>query len=403
MTPRTERSQDLTGTRVAVVNWRDLDHSLAGGSERYAWEFAQGLREAGARVDFVTARDRHQSRRDVVDGISVRRAGGRFGFYLHAAWYALRNRRRLDAVVDAECGIPTFAPLFLGRRTPVVLVLHHVHLDQFGTYFPAPVAAFGRFLEGWLMPRVYADTATVAVSESTREEMRSRLGWAGEVGLLPNGATEPDWSCDPDLKDPHRIVVLGRLVPHKRVDLIIRAVAQLGTDIPDLHLDVIGRGPEEPRLRALVAELGLEDCVTIHGFLPEEEKAEVLRRCALHVNASDAEGWGQVVIEAASHGVATVARDVPGLRDSIQHGETGWLLPATVTSHQEIVDHLVLELRLRLREVEHVETRRALRARCLHWASRFSWSQMRRDAVHLVAEQMHRTGPSASHKELIST
>ena len=66
----TSAATTLAGARVVVVNWRDLDHSLAGGSERYAWEFARALRDAGAHVEFITARDAGQSRRDIRDGIA---------------------------------------------------------------------------------------------------------------------------------------------------------------------------------------------------------------------------------------------------------------------------------------------------------------------------------------------
>ena len=50
----------LSGARAVVVNWRDLDHALAGGSERYAWEYAKALAAAGADVEFLTARDEGQ-------------------------------------------------------------------------------------------------------------------------------------------------------------------------------------------------------------------------------------------------------------------------------------------------------------------------------------------------------
>ncbi len=53
---------------------------------------------------------------------------------------------------------------------------------------------------------------------------------------------------------------------------------------------------------------------------------DVLGGCGLHVCASDVEGWGQVVIDAAAHGIPTIGRDVPGLRDSIVDGRTGWLV-----------------------------------------------------------------------------
>lgn len=379
----------ITGARVAVLNWRDLGHALAGGSERYAWEAARAMREAGARVEFVTAREPGDRRVEIVDGITVRRRGGQFTYYFWVVWYLLTRRRSLDVVIDPECGIPSFSPLFVRRRTAVVLVVHHVHLRQFDAYFPRPLALLGRFLEGWLMPRVYARTRTVAVSESTRQEMRDLLGFRSDIGILANGASVPlDDAVSLEDKDSDRLLVLGRLVPHKRVGLVIRAVHALAAERPGLRLDICGRGPDEPALRNLVHELGLEGRVTLHGFLPEAEKDSLLRRSGLHVCASDLEGWGQVVVEAAGYGVPTIARDVPGLRDSIRCGETGWLVPDAPGDLDTVATRLTEQLRVTLAELDQPEIRTQTFKACREWASTFSWQRMHGETRQLVDEEL---------------
>ncbi len=377
---------DLTGRRIAVLNWRDPWHRHAGGAERYAWEFARGLRDAGAEVDFVTARDSGQLATEVRDGIRVVRRGGRFGYYPAVAGWVLRHRGRLDAVVDAACGVPTFSPLVLRRGTPVVLLVHHVHQQQFTTYFPGPVAAFGRFLERLAMPRVYRRARTLAVSRSTHEEMVNQLGWTGPVGLLANGA---DQSGDQARAgEPGRLVVLGRLVPHKRVDLVLDAVATLRRERSDLILDVCGTGPDLDRLRARVRDLGLADRVTVHGWVDEATKHELLSRAALHVCASDAEGWGQVVVEAAAYGVPTVARDVPGLRDSIRRGETGWIVPDHPGDLAATGRLLTERIRASLRHLDDPELRDRHDRACRDWAAGFSWERMRTEAAAIVHQEI---------------
>jgi len=382
---------DLDGTRVVVVNWRDLDHSLAGGSERYAWEFACALRDAGAEVEFITARDASQTRYESRDGIEIRRGGGPFTFYAFASWALLRRRRVVDVVIDPECGIPTFSPLFVRRSTAVVLVVHHVHQEQFATYFPGPVARVGQWLERVVMPRVYRNRRTVAVSESTRDEMRRQLGWQTPVEILENGTNVPRADEDGFLdKDLDRMLVLGRLVPHKRVDLVLRTLHALRDERPGLHLDVCGKGPELERLRHLAAELDLAERVTFHGYLAEEAKQELLRRAVLHVCASDIEGWGQVVIEAAGYGIVTVARDVPGLRDSIHDGETGFLVPDS--PDLGVVGHRLTEgVRRALTELEAPENLQLAYKATRAWAAGFSWRRMRREAVTLVNDELRRT------------
>jgi len=383
----TETTPALAGLRVAVVNWRDPQHSQAGGAEHYAWHFARALREAGADVEFVTARDRHQDASSTVDGIHVRRRGGRIGFYAHAAWYYLSRRRRLDLVIDPECGIPTFAPLFLPRSTPVVLVVHHIHQDQFGLYFPRPVAALGRWLERVAMRRVYRNARVVAVSESTEDLMRSRLGWRGPIGILPNGTAQPRESADDhpaDSDQEERIVVLGRLVAHKRVDAVIEAMGGVRATRPSARLHICGRGPEEARLRRLVETRGLGDSVTFHGYLPDAEKDELLRTARLHVCASDHEGWGQVVVEAAAHRVPTVARDVPGLRDSVLAGRTGWLLEAERA--EPLPDSLARLIDIALGQLENESERERWARACREWAGRFTWEAMHAHAIEIACE-----------------
>lgn len=379
----------LAGRRVVMVNWRDLDHSLAGGSEIYAWQLARALREGGADVEFLTAREPGQPASEVRDGIAVRRRGGALTFYPHTALRLLARRRRIDAVVDPSCGLPSFAPLFVRRRTPVLLVMHHVHQVQFATHFPALVAAFGRWLERVLMPLVYRRRTVVAVSDSTVDEMRRQLGWTGPVGLLENGADLPPVGAgNPADKDPDRVAVLGRLVAHKRVDLVLHSLDALRTERPRLRLDIIGEGPERRSLEALVARLGLGHRVTFHGYVDEETKAVLLARAAVHVCASDAEGWGQAVIEAAGHGVPTLARDVPGLRDSICAGRTGWLV-ADSDDLDEVRRRITAQLRTVLVDAGDPMTRARWFETTQAWAHTFDWSQMRRQARELVGGLIH--------------
>jgi len=375
-------SPGMSGARAVVVNWRDLDHSLAGGSERYAWEFARALVESGASVEFLTARDEGQGRTELRDGIHIRRGGGALTFYPWAAWQLLRRRRQLDVVIDPECGIPVFSPLLVSRRTAVLLVVHHVHMEQFRTYFAPPMSTLGRWLEGWLMPRVYRHVPTYAVSRSTAEEMRRELGWRGPIGILENGSTSTTRPRSGP-GDPRRILVLGRLVPHKRVDEVVRAVTTLVHVVPDLHVDVVGRGPEREAVRALVEQLGVSDRVTLHGYLSDTDLDTVLGGCGLHVCASDVEGWGQVVIDAAAHGIPTIGRDVPGLRDSIVQGSTGWLIAAG--GDEPLAERLAVQVCSAIDELLVPEVQAAYAERCRAWAGRFTWDRMHAEAVRATA------------------
>jgi glycosyltransferase involved in cell wall biosynthesis len=359
----------LNGVRVVLVNWRDREHPLAGGAEEYAVRMADAITAAGATVTFLTARGAGQSPGDEsAEGLpagprmrTVRR-GGRWTVYFWALLWLLRNRRRIDAVVDCQNGIPFFSPLVVSRRTKVVLVMHHVHDAQFAVHFPPWLARIGRWLEGPAARRVYRRAVTVAVSQSTVRAMRERLGWRGKVFVVPNGMVQPP-DFEPARSVQPSLVCLGRLVTHKRVDRLIDIVGGMLADWPGLRLHVIGTGPEEQALRAAAEPFG--DSVVVHGFVDDETKGALLRESWLNVTLSDGEGWGLAVIEAAAHGVPTVCREVDGLCDSVRHGQTGWL----VGDGEDIggAIHDALRLLCRPDDAEIVAKS------CQDWAANFDW------------------------------
>jgi len=154
---------------------------------------------------------------------------------------------------------------------------------------------------------------------------------------------------------------------------------------------VVGTGDELERVREAVSETGMADVVRLRGFLPDAEKSAALSEAVLHVCASDAEGWGQVVLEAAAHGLPTLARDVPGLRDSIRDGETGWLMPeGPAGGDDELVARLVTGIGASLDAVADPATRLRLAGSCRTWAAGFGWQRMRSEARDVVAEAIGR-------------
>ena len=88
---------------------------------------------------------------------------------------------------------------------------------------------------------------------------------------------------------------------------------------------------------------GLGGTLRLHGFVPEARKREIVAGSLLHLNTSQGEGWGLCVLEAAALGVPTVAFDVPGLRDAIWDGRTGWLV-RDGESIEDVAERAVKEL-----------------------------------------------------------
>jgi glycosyltransferase involved in cell wall biosynthesis len=359
---------DLAGVRIVVANWRDPWHPQAGGAERYAWEMARGLTERGGTVRYVTARAPGQARRERRDGIDIIRLGGQFTVYPLVAGWLLAHRRSVDVVLDCQNGIPFFTPLVLPRRVPVLCVMHHVHTAQFGVHFPAWMARVGRLLEGPAARLAYRRQACVAVSPSTVAAMRERLRWTGDIYLIPNGAPVPPrpGGSSPAPAAPAvpatGLVWVGRLVAHKRAELVVPVAARGFT------IEVIGRGPDAAALSAAVQAAGdLAGAVRQHGYLSEEDKQAIVAQSLLHLNTSQGEGWGLCVVEAAALGVPTVAYDVEGLRDAVHDGQTGWL----VKDGEQLAD--VVERAAA--ELADPRRREQVAAACRDWAAQLTWAQ----------------------------
>jgi glycosyltransferase involved in cell wall biosynthesis len=362
----------MRGLRIAIANWRDPWHPQAGGAERYAWEMALGLAARGARVSYLTARAPGQARREQRDGIDIVRLGGRFTVYPLLLLWLLAHRRSFDAVLDCQNGIPFFTPLVLPRRVPVLCVVHHVHTAQFGVHFGRGMAAVGRLLEGPVAGLAYRRHACVAVSPSTVAAMRDRLRWAGDIYLIPNGAPEP---VGRPAADPRTLTWVGRLVAHKRAELILPVAERARQH--GLTIDVIGRGPAEHALAEAVAARGLGATVRLRGFLPEAAKQAAVAGSLLHLNTSQGEGWGLCVIEAAAAGVPTVAYDVDGLRDAVRDGQTGWLV-RDGEDLADVADRAVKELADPAR-------RAAVAQACRRWAGQLTWARSTERMAALIA------------------
>jgi glycosyltransferase involved in cell wall biosynthesis len=122
------------------------------------------------------------------------------------------------------------------------------------------------------------------------------------------------------------LVSLGRLVPHKQVEMAIDVVRDLRPSFPDIHLHIAGDGYWKPDLVRHAETSGVADHVTFHGFVDDETKQRLLATSWVTVMPSIKEGWGLTIMESALHETPTVAfRFAGGPRDSIRDGETGLL------------------------------------------------------------------------------
>ncbi|MFN8087818.1 MAG: glycosyltransferase family 4 protein [Mycobacterium sp.] len=356
---------------VLLLCWRDTGHPQGGGSETYLQRIGAHLAQSGVRVTLRTARYAGAPRHEVVDGVAVSRAGGRYSVYIWAglAMVAARiglgplRHARPDVVIDSQNGIPFCARLAFGQR--VALLVHHCHREQ----WPVAGSLVGRMgwrVESWLSPRLHKRNQYVTVSLPSARDLADLGVDPRQIAVVRNGLDEaPPETLTAERSATPRVVVLSRLVPHKQIEDALDAVAILRRRIPDLELDVVGGGWWGDRLLERATRLGISNAVAFHGHVDDATKHALLQRSWVHVLPSRKEGWGIAVVEAAQHGVPTIGyRSSGGLTDSVVDGVTGIL----VDDFDGLVDRLAELLSDKVLRDE-------LGAKAQARSSEYSWAQ----------------------------
>jgi glycosyltransferase involved in cell wall biosynthesis len=178
--------------------------------------------------------------------------------------------------------------------------------------------------------RVYRQSKRViCVSEKVREQVLEGSDGGCRTSVVYNGV-------DPEMFSPgsdssvrkHSVLSVGNLIPIKGHDVLIRAIASLSPEFPELTLEIIGSGEELSRLQALAGERGIADRVRFPGRQSRDRIAEAMRRCSVFALPSRYEGLGCVYLEAMSTGKPVIGCRGQGIAEIIQHGANGFLVGA---------------------------------------------------------------------------
>ncbi len=311
--------------RIAVVNWQCRDNPLAGGAEIHLHEIFGRLASMGHQVVLLCGGWPACPPRATLDGIEVHRVGTRasFPFLARHYWHRHLEQRGFDVLVEDINKVPLYTPLW---RTPrLVGLVPHLFGGTAFQELAAPLAA-AVWLSERPMPWFYRRHAFQAISESTCDDLVSRGVSRESVRVIFPGIDTAQYTPDPGVRSPRPLFAyLGRLKKYKGVDLVIRAFAQC--DIPEAELEIAGAGEFRADLEHLAGTLGVGNRVRFLGRIDETTKIALLRRAWATLFASPKEGWGITNLEAAASGTPVIASNSPGIRESVQHGETGFLVP----------------------------------------------------------------------------
>jgi glycosyltransferase involved in cell wall biosynthesis len=340
---------------------------IGGGGGRVAAQVAARLACRGHKVRVLTAGMRHLPRREVRDQIEILRPRSfrrrkdtctvpEMGLYLLTNLVPVLREARSwrPNVVHAHFAVPT-GPLALAAKAfagiPYVLTVHlgdvpggvpeqTDHLFRLLGPFVTPVWRRARFVTA--VSRFVADLATRA--------------YGVKPIVVPNGV-EP--IAQPELRahSPRRIVMAGRLSIQKNPLLAVKALTLIRE--MDWSFDVVGDGPLGPEVQALAQREGIGGRVTLHGWLPNAQVAQVMADADILLMTSLHEGLPMVAIEALQLGLAIVGSQIGGMRDVVEEGRNGFLCELSPAAFAQKLRALLedAEMLERMRRASHEKAR----------------------------------------------
>lgn len=236
------------------------------------------------------------------------------------------HRRQPISLVHAHAPLPCgHAAMLLSAELGLPYVVSVHGLDAFSTG-----QVHGRAGE-WcrrISQRVYRSARRViCISERVREQVLEGTGSTCRTSVVYNGVDAELFSPGARPGSGAPIVLsVGNLIPIKGHDTLIRAAAEIGSEFPDLTLEVVGQGPEQARLQALAQQLEIGNRVRFLGHQPRQAVAEAMRRCTVFALPSRYEGLGCVYLEAMSVGKPVIGCRGQGIAEIVRHGSNGFLV-----------------------------------------------------------------------------
>jgi len=232
-------------------------------------------------------------------------------------WYYCVLKQKCDLIIDVENGVPFFSRLFIFNKK-ILLLVHHYHGEVLLTELKFPINRLAYHLEKHVMPIIYGNHRTIAVSLSTKNEL-GRIGFnPDKIEIIHNGIEQYDGIRYQKYKIP-TVCYVGRFKQYKNLEHLIKMFANVHTKIPSAKLIIAGRGGSDEifSYNIQIKQLGLDNAVSIIHNPSENKKWEIFGKSWVFATCSKKEGWCITVIEANAVGTPAIGYNVSGLRDSI--------------------------------------------------------------------------------------
>lgn len=246
--------------------------------------------------------------------------------FLHALRVVRYNPKDKPNLIEAS-NVTSYLPAYIlakRLRVPAIAWVPDVLGEAWREHFSLPVAEAGRLLENIALKLPWDHI--IAMSQTTREKL-IKAGVKKENITVVYGGVEYERLAKLKAKkfDRPTVISIARLLPYKRLNDLIDAVAILSESHPEIQCIIIGEGPEKVSLKSQISSLKLSNAVKLVGNMPYIEAMKTLKRSHLFCLPSVVEGFGIVTVEAMAAGVPYVNARITPTVEVTENGKGGLL------------------------------------------------------------------------------
>jgi glycosyltransferase involved in cell wall biosynthesis len=379
--PRSYYDPAKTKAKILWISWKDRWHPQAGGAEVLTHELRQRLVADGHSVALLTSGYRDAPERETKLGVEIIRRGA--NRYTHpfkaAAHFLARLRGGFDIVVEEVNATPYFSVL-AERSAKRFLFYHHLEREVWLHEAPPPLNILGYHVFEPLATRLLARSGTplITVSESTKQDLASYGFDAERTHIISEGIELKPMGKLNDAQKFSRptMLSLGGIRPMKRTLDQVKAFELAKSLVPDLQFKIAGNasGSYGQKVLRYIANSRYAADIDYLGRIAQRDKPRLMRSCHFISVTSVKEGWGLIVTEAASQGTPAVVYDVPGLRDSVRHEQTGLITRTEPMAMAKAIAELL----------KNKTAYNRLRRKAWEWSKRITFDQSYQDLKRVL-------------------
>jgi glycosyltransferase involved in cell wall biosynthesis len=366
---------------ILILNWRDPKNPKSGGAEIVTLRHANAWINMGHNVTWFSSEFEGSRKTEKIENINIVRRGNFLSVFFYAFVFYVFSGKKFDLVIDEIHGLPFFTPLFV--RKPKIVFIHEVADEIWDYMYPFPINQIGKIIEP-IYFKLYKNIKFWTDADSTIDDLVKK-------GIKRNNCIAINCPIDnkplnslPKKESIPTFIFVSRVVKMKGIEEVIRAFFYILRDLRDARLWIVGDGDLNyvNQLKETMRSYSISTKIKFFGRVTDARKMYLLKRAHILLHASIKEGWGLVVIEAASQATPAIVYNVSGLKDSVKNGKTGIVLDEN--SGKEMASQAI-------KLFEDKKRYSVFQKNALFWAKSLNWEKATKQSINLL-ESVARSG-----------